>query len=80
MLILQDLVKFLDEKQIKRPVLLFMDGASPHISLAMADYCLEHGIQPILFKPNTTHLTQPLDLTVMKSLKDVLKRKVIAWH
>ena len=79
-LILQDLVKFLEENQIRRPVILFMDGAAPHISLAMADYCKLNGIQPWLFKPNTTHLTQPLDLTVMKSLKDVLKRKVTAWQ
>ena len=57
-----------------------MDGAAPHISLAMAEYCKVQGIQPWLLKPNTTHLTQPLDLTVMKSLKDILKRKVTAWQ
>ena len=78
--LLQELVKHLEERQIERPVILFMDGASPHISHAMAEYCKAHGIQPWLFKPNTTHLTQPLDLTVMKSLKDKLKRKVTEWQ
>ena len=78
--LLQELVKHLEERQIERPVILFMDGASPHISLAMAEYCKAHGIQPWLFKPNTTHLTQPLDLTVRKSLKDKLKRKVTEWQ
>ena len=72
-LVLQDLVQFVEEKQIERPIIVFMDGAAPHISLAMAEYCKVQGIQPWLLKPNTTHLTQPLDLTVMKSLKDVLK-------
>ena len=79
-LILQDLVNYLEKNKIQRPVILFMDGASPHISINMADYCAKNGIQPLLFKPNTTHLTQPLDLTVMKSLKDVLKINVTAWQ
>ena len=60
---------------IFRPIILFMDGASPHISLAMAEYCKVQDIQPWLFKPNTTHITQKLDIIFMKSLKDVLKRK-----
>ena len=37
--ILADLDKFLSSKNIKRPVILFIDGANPHISLAMAKYC-----------------------------------------
>ena len=57
-----------------------MDSAGPHISLAMADFCNAHQIQPWLFKPNCTNITQPLDLTVMKSLKDVFKRKVNEWQ
>ena len=80
LLILQDLVDFLEKNKIPRPIILFMDGASVHISLAMAAFCLAYGIQPWLFKPNTTHLAQPLDLTVNKSLKDVLRRKVTEWQ
>ena len=79
-LILQDLVAYVEEHQIPRPIILFMDGAAPHISLAMAEFCKANQIQPWLFKPNCTHITQPLDLTVMKSLKDVLKRKVTEWQ
>ena len=79
-LLLQDLVSFLEKNQIPCPIILFMDRASPHISLAMAEYCKVQDIQPWLFKPNTTHITQPLDLTFMKSLKDVLKKKVTQWQ
>lgn len=57
-----------------------MDSAGPHISHAMADFCKAHQIQLWLFKPNCTNITQPLDLTVMKSLKDVFKRKVNEWQ
>ena len=79
-LILQDLITYVEQHQIPRPIILFMDGAAPHISLAMAEFCKANQIQPWLFKPNCTHITQPLDLTVMKSLKDVLKRKVTEWQ
>ena len=54
-----------------------MDSAGPYISHAMADFCKAHQIQLWLFKPN---ITQPLDLTVMKSLKDMFKRKVNEWQ
>ena len=57
-----------------------MDSAGPHISHAMADFCKAHQIQPWLFKPDCTHITQPLDFAVMKSLKDVFKRKVNEWQ
>ena len=56
--VLNDLDKYLGEKQITRPVWLFMDGASPHISLEALDFCKEEKIQPWLFKPNMTHLLQ----------------------
>ena len=78
--ILKDLAKYIHEKQIPTPVLLFIDGASCHISLEMADFCTKHGIQPILLRPNTTHLTQALDLTFFASLKVHLKQEQELWH
>ena len=54
--VLQDLDLFLVAKNITRPVMLFIDGASPHISLQAAAFCKEKAIQPWLFKPNMTHL------------------------
>ena len=58
---MEDLVKYIKENKIKTPVLYFIDGASCHLSLEMAEFCNKHGIQPILLCPNTTHLTQALD-------------------
>ena len=58
--ILKDLDNYLVEKQIARPVWLFMDGASPHISLSALEFCKLKKIQPWLFKPNSTHLLQVL--------------------
>ena len=53
-----DLDKFLVTNSIERPVVLFLDGASPHISLEALHFCKEKEIQPWLFKPNMTHILQ----------------------
>ena len=69
----RDLDKFLLLKNISRPDVLFMDGASPHISLSAAAFCKER-VQPWLFKPNFTHLCQPLDLTFFLFLEEGIKK------
>lgn len=78
--ILEDLVSYLDSQHVLRPVILWIDGASPHLSLNMAEFCIANGIQPLLFKPNSTHLCQPLDLTFMSSLKASLKKRIGLWQ
>ena len=78
--ILRDFDEFLSMRGIKRPVILFIDGASPHISLAMAKFCKEVQIQPWLLKPNTTHLCQPLDLSFFGSLKSRFRKNLYLWH
>ena len=78
--ILRDLDEFLSTRNIKRPVILIIDGASPHISLAMAKFCQEVLIQSWLLNPNTTHLCQPLDLSFFSSLKTGFRRALYLWH
>ena len=78
--IINDLGRYIKEHNIPTPVILFIDGASCHTSLAMAKACQKHGIQPILLRPNTTHLTQALDLTFFSSLKAGFKRGREDWH
>ena len=78
--ILADLNKFLSSKNINRPLILLIDGANPHISLAMAKYWEQVQIQPWLLKPNSTHLCQPLDLSFFGSLKSHLRRALYQWH
>ena len=80
MVILEDLDKFLTQKKISRPIILWLDCASPNISIGMARFCKEKGIQPWLLRPNTTHVLQPLDLTFFKSLKIRLQQKIQQWH
>ena len=78
--IILDLGRFIKDHNITTPVLLFIDGVSCHISLAISQLCDKLGIQPILLRPNTTHLTQPLDLTFYSSLKSGMKREKEQWH
>ena len=54
--IIEDLVKYVKEQKIQLPVILIIDGAKCHISLDISRLCIENQIQPILLRPNTTHL------------------------
>ena len=78
--IINDLAKYIEEHSIEKPVILIMDGASCHDSLEMVRLCQASGIQPILLRPNTTHLTQALDLTFFAALKAGLKVASELWH
>ena len=77
---IQDLGDFITREAIPKPILLFMDGAKCHLSLEIAKLCTQLNIQPILLWPNTTHLTQPLDLTYFQSFKAELQKEKEAWH
>ena len=78
--ILKDLDEYLEEKNIQRPVILFMDGQKGHISLEAAAFCKLKHIQPWLLRANMTHLLQPLDLTFFNSLKKKLNELAHHWH
>ena len=78
--IIKDLGEYISTKGIQKPVLLFIDRASCHLSLAMAELCKELGIQPILLRPNSTHLCQALDVTFYSSLKARFKKEKEEWH
>ena len=78
--IVNDLGHYIREQGIPIPVLLFLDGALCHLSLAISQLCDENKIQPILLRPNTTHLIQPLDVTFFSSLKALLKVEQELWH
>ena len=59
--VLEDLHNFIVDNEIPTPVILFLDGACPHISIDAANFCLSHGIQSVLLRPNTTHLLQVIN-------------------
>ena len=53
--------------RVTRPVLLVIDGARVHLSMWISGFCNEHNITLYVLHPNSTHLTLPLDLSLMGS-------------
>jgi hypothetical protein len=56
-----------DENEGKKAILL--DNASAHFSPELLDRCKENDIMFIPLIANSTHLTQPCDVAVFKSIK-----------
>ena len=60
----------------QRPVVLFIDGHSTHITLDVIDLCREKEIILFCLPPHTTHALQPLDVAVFKGLKTQFSKSV----
>ena len=64
---------------IKKPVLLIIDGALVHLSLWISEFCDDKNIILYVLYPNSIHLTQLLDLSLMGSVKVHYKEAVSKW-
>ena len=51
------------------PVILFIDGHSSHINVSVSEFCLHHNIILYCFPPHSSHILQPLDISVFGPLK-----------
>lgn len=72
--------KWLLDNQIKKPVILFIDGHASHLTLNVSKFCSENGIILVALYPNATHLIQPMDVAVFRSLKGSWKDAVRQWR
>ncbi|XP_046395793.1 uncharacterized protein LOC124163054 [Ischnura elegans] len=71
---------WLKKENIPLPVALFADGHSSHLSLQVSQFCEKNGIILIALYPNATHLLQPMDVSVFRTLKEHWKKKVHEWR
>ncbi|XP_031353826.1 uncharacterized protein LOC116180679 [Photinus pyralis] len=71
---------WLDKHNIPRPVIMFLDGHSSHLSLPLSEFCEQKKIILVALYPNATHLIQPLDVAVFHTLKSSWKQKVAEWR
>lgn len=71
---------WLDEMKIERPVILFIDGHASHMTLHLSQFCSSKQIELIALYPNSTHLTQPMDVAVFKPLKSYWKNSIRRWR
>lgn len=72
--------RWLLEEKIQLPVILFIDGHKSHVSLTLSDFCAEHKIELIALFPNSTHLTQPMDVRVFKPLNTSWSKQAKDWR
>ena len=70
---------WLVQSNIPRPVLVYADGHKSHLSLEVAEFCTSKGILLVALYPNSTHLLQPLDVSVFKSLKSLWATAKNKW-
>ncbi|XP_053406593.1 uncharacterized protein LOC128559316 [Mercenaria mercenaria] len=71
---------FVIEKCIQKPVILYVDGHSTHMSLEAATYCHDNDIVLYCLFPNATHVLQPCDVGFFGPMKSAWKKEVKEWH
>lgn len=71
---------FLIKENIKKPIVLFLDGHSSHLSLPLSEFCRDNGINLTALLLNSTHLLQPMDVAVFHSLKSSWRKIVYSWR
>lgn len=67
---------WLTEKNIKRPILVLVDGHKRHLTLKLSEFCAENQIIHYSVPPNTTHMMQLADVSVFKPLKSKWQKTV----
>lgn len=70
---------WIDEQNITRPVILFIDGHKSHLTKEISEFCHNNKIILCALPPNTTHIMQPADVSVFKPLKSKWKYTVRQW-
>lgn len=68
------------QKQITFPVILFVDGHASHLCLQTSQFCEKNGIILVALLPNATHILQPMDVAVFRSLKEAWRKKIHQWR
>jgi hypothetical protein len=67
---------WLVSENVEFPVILYLDGHKSHVTLPLTDFCRQKQIVVISLLPNSTHILQPLDVGLFKSLKSKWKHEV----
>lgn len=59
----------MNELGLEPPFVLVCDNHKSHMSPSISSFCEEHAIHLVGLHPNATHIQQPLDVGVFRSLK-----------
>lgn len=64
----------------QRPVLLIYDGHSTHVGLNIIEEARRANVTILKIPAHTSHVLQPLDVSVMKSFKDQWDITLVQWQ
>lgn len=67
---------WLVKENIPTPIFLFVEGHIHHRSLQLSDFCSQHKIILVSFLPNTSHVSQPMDMIANGPLKQTWESKL----
>lgn len=71
---------YLQENNIQRPVILFVDGHKTHLTYYLSELCKELKIILISLYPNSTRILQPADVAAFRPLKSEWKNAAFTWQ
>lgn len=69
----------LEVKHENESVVLIGDNLSSHISMKILELCEQYNILFVCLPPNTTHLTQPLDVAFFAPMKILWRSILTEW-
>lgn len=78
--VVEDLDNYVIEKQIPKPVILFMDGFKGHYGIEINEECDKQGIQLWLLRAHMSHIIQPADVVMFNAVKRRAKMKAHEWQ
>lgn len=67
-------IPYLNEKEICRPVIVFLDGHKSHLTFQLSKFCRDNQIHLVALYPNSTHILQPLDVALFSPFKKKLEK------
>lgn len=62
------------------PVLLIYDGHSSHVDLKLIEIAINNNVTILLLPPHSSHLIQPMNLAVFKSVKTTWDQRLCTWN
>jgi len=65
-----------EARNVRKPVLLLIDGHSTHVSMEASNTCIANGIEMYCLLEHSSHIMQPLDLRFFASLKSAWRQSV----
>lgn len=66
--------------KIEGPKLLIYDGHSSHISVEVCEAAIMHDVHILVLPAHSSHIYQPLDVSVYKSMKSSWKKILDDWY